>query len=142
MTAENFANFFAGTLFGAFLALGFFIIFLLSIAIYAYTAFAWMTIAKKQKYKHPWLAWIPFANVAMILQLAGFHWAWVFLFLLPIFGWIALFILVIISTWKIFEKLKHSGWFSLSVIIPYVGGILYLIAIGIVAWSKPQQKNN
>ena len=104
-----------------------------------YFAFAWMTIAKKMKYKHPWLAWIPIANLAMILQLGGFHWAWIFLALVPIVGWIALLVMSIIATWRIFEKRKYPGWFSLSLIIPKVGGILYLIAIGFVAWAKKKR---
>jgi|TARA_Y100000310_G_scaffold256634_1_gene264470 hypothetical protein len=34
---------------------------------------------------------IPFANSAMRLQLGKkFHWAWVFLYLIPIIGWIAI----------------------------------------------------
>ena len=103
--------------------------------IYIYTAFSWMTIAKKLKYKTPWLAWIPFANIAMMLELGGFNWAWIFLILIPFAGWIAIGILLIIATWKIFEKRKYPGWFSLSIIIPWIGAVLYLIAIGVVAWK-------
>ncbi|MFH1787556.1 MAG: DUF5684 domain-containing protein [archaeon] len=95
-----------------------------------------MTIARKLKYKNAWLAWIPIANIAMMLQLGGFHWAWVFLILIPIFGWLALLVMFIIATWRIFEKRKYPGWFSLFIIIPKVGGILYLIAIGFVAWQN------
>jgi len=108
---------------------------LLSMGIYIYTAFSWMTIAKKLKYKTPWLAWIPFANIAMMLELGGFNWAWIFLILIPFAGWIAIGILLIIATWKIFEKRKYPGWFSLSIIIPWIGAVLYLIAIGVVAWK-------
>ena len=124
-----------GLLGGAILALGLAIAALIFIAIYAYTALAWMTIAKKLKHKYAWLAWIPLANIALILQLGGFHWAWVFLLLIPILGWLAIAVLMIIATWKIFEKRKYPGWFSLSMIIPEVGGILYLVAIGFVAWK-------
>ena len=109
---------------------------ILFIAIYVYFAMAWMTIAQKLKYKKAWLAWIPFANVSMILQLGGFHWAFVFLFLIPVFGWIVLFVLMIIATWRILEKRKYPGWFSLSMIVPRVGGILYAIVIGFAAWGK------
>jgi len=108
---------------------------LISIALYVYFALAWMTIAKKLKYKNSWLAWIPIANFAMILQLGGFHWAWIFLILIPILGWIAIAVLLIIATWRIFEKRNYPGWFSLAQIIPQVGSILYLIAIGFVAWK-------
>ena len=43
---------------------------------------------------------------------------------------------------KIFEKFKNPGWFSIAPLIdilPMVsglGGILYLISVGIVAWKK------
>ena len=106
------------------------------LAIYAYFSLAWMTIAREMKHKYSWLAWIPVANIAMILQLGGFHWAWVFLILIPIAGWLALLVMIIMATWKIFEKRRYPGWFSLSMIIPQIGGVLYLIAIGFVAWKK------
>ncbi|NCN86275.1 hypothetical protein GW932_00420 [archaeon] len=112
---------------------------LFGVAIYVYHALAWQTIGKKQKYKRPWLAWIPFANVSMILQMGRFNWAWVFLVLIPILGWIALFILLILSMWRIFEKAKYPGWASLSMILPTVGKVLYLIVIGLVAWKKPKK---
>ena len=120
---------------GAFTATMMIFAVIMSIAVYVYFAIAWMTIGKKLKHKYPWLAWIPIANIAFILQLGAFHWAWVFLFLIPVVGWIALTVLCIIATWRIFEKRKYPGWFSLSLIIPQVGGILYLIAIGFVAWK-------
>src|SRR3989344_2468192 len=82
-----------GGTFGALVALGIMIAVLIFLALYVYFAFAWMTIARKLKYKYPWLAWIPFANIAMILQLGGFHWAWVFLILIPFAGWIAIIVL-------------------------------------------------
>jgi hypothetical protein len=121
---------------GVLAGIGILIATLLFIAVYVYFAMAWMTIARKLKYKKAWLAWIPFANIAMILQLGGFHWAFVFLFLIPVFGWIVLFVLMIIATWRILEKRKYPGWFSLSMIIPKVGGILYAIVIGFAAWGK------
>lgn len=112
------------------------LMFLTILAIYVYFSFAWMTIAKSLKYKYPWLAWIPVANIAMMLQLAKFDWKWVFIILIPIAGWLALAILIIVSTWKIFERKNYPGWFSLSMIIPQIGGMLYLIAIGFVAWKR------
>ena len=109
---------------------------LLIAAVYIYFALAYKSIAEKLKFKKSWLAWIPFANWAMLLQLGGFHWAWIFLLLIPILGWAAVFILLVIAHWRIFEKLRYPGWFSLSMIIPKIGFILYAIAVGIVAWSK------
>jgi hypothetical protein len=133
--SEQMQAYFAGGAVSALIAIGIVVLVLLLIALYVYFALAWMTIARKLKYKRAWLAWIPIANLAMMLQLGGFHWAWIFLILIPFLGWIAVAVLVIISTWKIFEKRKYPGWFSLSIIIPQVGIILYMIAIGFVAWK-------
>ena len=138
---------------------------ILGIALYIYTSIAWYTIAKKLKHKKPWLAWIPFANISLMLELGGFSWAWVLLILIPlplmivglvltsilqlwifkilgilflvlaIIGMTALMILIIIANWRTFEKRKHPGWFSLAPLIPYTWGIIYFIAIGFVAWQ-------
>jgi hypothetical protein len=111
------------------------------VAFYVYHSFAWMVIAKKQKHKYPWLAWIPFANSAMRLQLGKFPWALAFLFLIPILGWIAIYVLLIISHWRIFEKMKYPGYLSLIQLADFIifsgaGTIGYLVVIGLVAWVK------
>jgi len=126
---------------GALVALGFAIAFLIFAAFYIYTSFVWVSIAKKLKYKNSWLAWIPFARWAMILQLGDFHWALVFLALIPILGWIALWVLLIIATWRVFEKRKYPGFLALIPILgflPAIGWIAnpaFLILIGFVAWK-------
>ena len=135
-----YADIMAGGFIGAMITLGIFVILLFVLAFYIYTSLAWYTIGKKLKYKNSWLAWIPIARWAMILQLGRFHWAWIFLILIPIFGWIALFVILIISKWHIYEKRKYPGWFSLSLIIPQIGVILELIAIGFVAWKDIKRK--
>ncbi len=129
-------DFFMGNIFGG-LTMGVFLFSLIfMIFVYIYHSLAWQEIAKKRKHKKPWLAWIPFANISLVLEMGKFHWAWIFLFLVPVLGWIALYVLFIISMWRIFEKQKYPGWLSLSIIIPRIGGILYLIIIGIIAWYK------
>ena len=120
-------------------ALGIFLI-ILVLAVYIYFAYSWKTIAKKLKYKKSWIAWIPIANIAMILHLGSFNWAWIFLILLPIIGWVPLIVLVIIAEWRIFEKRKYPGWFALSTIIPQMGTGLYLIIIGFVAFADRKKK--
>lgn len=132
---SQFSHAFLGGFVGALIALGIVALFIVLVALYVYHSLAWMVIARKLKHKRPWLSWIPFASTAMRLQLGGFHWAWVFLYLIPIFGWIALLVLLIISYWRVFEKRKYPGWFSLSVIIPKIGWIVYLVIIGLVAWD-------
>lgn len=115
---------------------------IIGLILYIYFAIALQSIAKKLKYKHPWFAWIPVLNLAMILQLGKFHWAWVFLILgcwIPVIGTIiclALLVLMIISFWRIFEKLKYSGALSLLLLLP----VARVIMIGIVAWSKKSKK--
>lgn len=112
------------------------------VAIYIYVAWALMVIGQKLNYKRAWLAWIPFANISMVLQLGNFHWAWVFLILIPIVGWIALAVLVIISWWRIFEKRGHPGALALLILgtfVPYLSVVFYiafLVVIGIVAWKN------
>ena len=121
------------------IALGIFLAFLILVGIYVYFSLAWQRIAQKMRYKKPWLAWIPFANISMWLQMGKFHWAWIFLILIPIAGWIALYILFIIASWRVLEKLKYPGWLSLSLLFSFFGGIwniVYAFVIGIVAWEK------
>jgi hypothetical protein len=113
------------------------------IAIYLYFAFAWYTIAKRRGHKKPWLAFIPFANMAMWFQLGGFHWAWIFLILIPVAGVLAVGILFIISSWRVFEKMKYPGWLSLAPLLGFIwsglGTLAYGIIIGIVAWRKKRR---
>jgi len=124
----------------AMIAAVFLIVVVILLVLYVYTSLALMTIGKKLKYPNPWLAWIPIANGAMVLQIGGFHWAWIFLILIPILGWIPLFVLSIISFWRIYEKRKYPGWLALVPIlsfVPYVGGIAgiaNLVILGLVAW--------
>ncbi len=120
---------------------------LVALAIYVYQAMAWMKIANDRKYKNSWLAWIPIGATAMRLQLGKkFHWAWAFLWLLPVIGWIAIVVLTTISIWNIVEMRKYPGWISLAYPLSFtpklsgIGSILYWIMIGIVAWRKPSKK--
>ncbi len=131
-----------GAFFGALVALGIVAAIVLFAAFYVYTSLAWMTIGKKLKYKRAWLAWIPIANGAMILQMGGFHWAWIFLVLIPILGWIALGVLAVIAIWRIFEKRKYPGWLALVPLLGFVpalefiASVAFLVILGIVAWRK------
>jgi hypothetical protein len=141
---NNWEEVFAGGFLGGLLVLGIFLFILLMLAVYVYFAFSWYTIAKKRKHKKPWLAWIPFANISLWFQMGGFHWAWIFLLLIPVAGWIAVLVLFIISNWRVFEKLKYPGWLSLSLLLDIfkggIGIIAYGVVVGIVAWKKPVKK--
>lgn len=140
MTDCPFAQGFTGGMLGGALAvLGIFIVTLLIAGLYVYTSFAWYRTAKKLKYKTAWVAWIPLVRIIIPLQIGGFHWAWIFLLLIPVLGWIALFVLWTISLWRVFKKRKYPGWFALAPIIPEIGGILYLISIGFLGWGKKKK---
>ena len=126
----------------ALVALGIAVAVIAITALYIYKSIVFMKIAKRLRYRNAWLAWIPVADVAMMLQLGGFHWAWIFLILIPIFGWIALCALFIIATWRIFEECDFPGWFSLSLIIPKIGIVLYFVVLGLIAWGSQSTKAN
>lgn len=131
-----------GSMIAALILFSVFIAVLIAAGFYVYFSMAWMTIARKLKNKNAWVAWIPIANMGLILQLGGFHWAWAFLVLIPILGWIPLFVLLIISHWRIFEKRKYPGWLGLLPVfgfLPFIGwaaGIAYLVVIGMAAWGR------
>ncbi len=109
-------------------------------ALYVYLALALQSIGRKMGYERSWFAWIPFLNTAMIFQLGGFHWAWVFLFLgvfIPFVGGIfgvAIAILAIVCFWRIFKKAGYNGALSLLLLVP----IARLIMLGILAWEKKE----
>ena len=136
----NYQDAVVGGAVGAVLATLLIVLLFVLIALYVYFALASYSIAKKMKHKKPWLAWIPVANIAMWLQLGGFHWAWIFLLLVPIAGLVAVGFLFIMASWKVFEKLKYPGWLALSPLLGLIWGglgtLAYGIILGIVAWKK------
>ena len=130
-------DFMLGGIFGVLFATLLVLAILIIIGLYVYMALAFSTIAKKLKYKNPWLAWIPLAQLALIPILAKKKWTWVFMFLVPI----ANFVFFIIWMWKIYERRKYPGALSLIYIgqvIPLVhlaASIANLVILGIVAWN-------
>ncbi|MBW6442782.1 hypothetical protein K0A97_03330 [Patescibacteria group bacterium] len=132
---------FQGMAFATILALGIISVFIF-LGIYVYHSITWMNIAKKFKYKNSWLAWIPLGEWAMRLHLGNIHWAWIFLVLVPVVGWIILFIFLTVATWRIFEKRGYFGWLSLffpAMFVPTIAEVsfvIYLVIIGIISWKK------
>lgn len=136
--AQIMGDYLGGVFSGIFILLGIGFAVLMFLALYIYHALAWSTIAQKFKYDKHWLAWIPIANLFLLPILARKEkdWPWGFLFLIPIVN----IVFFVIWTWQIFEKRDYPGWFSLGILIPQIGGILYLIAIGFVAWYEKDTK--
>ena len=124
----------------ALLGAGFlFFLFVLIVAVYVYSSFAYMAIARKAKYRSPGLVWIPIVGpMIMASKTAKMHW-WPILLLvvfwipfINILCMIALLVFNIIWMWKTFEKIGKPGWWSVFMII----NIVYLVLLGIAAWSK------
>ena len=108
---------------------------LVGLAVYIYMALALMTIAKKTDTPNAWLAWIPLANVYLMVQISKTPWWTIFGLLLPaipILGSLALAALMVYWWWKIAEVRNRPGWFGILMIVP----IANLIIPGILAWRK------
>lgn len=129
---------------------------ILFVASYIYIALAYSRLAKKTHTSPSWLAWIPIANVFLITKMARMHW-WPMLLAIPllivipaffiskilfviilviaILCAIALCVFTYIWNWKIFERVGKPGWWVLLSLIPYAGGIIFFVFLGIAAWS-------
>ena len=119
-----------GTLFatlGIFMIIG-------AIAVYAYAAYALMTIANKTKTKNSWLAWIPIANVWLIVKIAeqpDWQVLALLLYFVPVVGSIAFLAVTAFWFWKISENVDKPGWLGILMILP----VINLIVMGILAWA-------
>ena len=125
------------TLITTIIALGMIIIIfmiLLILAVYIYTSIALMTIAKKTKTKHAWMAWIPILNFYLITQIAKQSGLWTLIVLAVFvpFGFVAFLAIYGWMFWLIAKRRKLQGWLGLLMIIPVVN----LVMIGIIAWKK------
>ena len=116
-----------------------FLVFLM-ILVYVYQALTLMIIAKKLNHKHPWLAWIPIANIFLEASLAEKPW-WTVLFILlawvPFLGVAIIIFLMIWYFWRISERRGQEGWMGILMIVP----IVQWIVLGILAWGKGGNAN-
>ncbi len=111
------------------------VILFIGLAVYIYTALVLMTIAKKTETEYPWLAWIPFANLYLMTQIANVPW-WTFLIVIaasfiPFAGQLIVMGMLIWWWWRIAEERAKPGWLSLLMLIPIVNFII----MGVLAWS-------
>jgi len=129
-----------GGLIGAFIGAAIVTMIFVAIAVYVYYAFVFSALARKMKHKNiAWLAWVPLANLALIPILAKKHWAWVFMFLVPI----ANVVFFIIWSWNIYEARKYPGWLSLMPVLFFVPVINWLACIGqLVMWGLVAWRDN
>ncbi|HEY2546528.1 MAG TPA: DUF5684 domain-containing protein [Candidatus Acidoferrum sp.] len=107
---------------------GFFLIFGIFFAIaYVYHALALQTIAEKTNTENPWLAWIPIANLILMLNIAKKPVWWLILFLIPLVN-----IVILIIVWMgIAEARNKPNWWGILTIVP----VANLIVPGYLAWA-------
>ena len=95
--------------------------------LYVYMALALQTIAKKTNTENPWLAWIPIANLVLMLNIAKKPIWWIVLFLIPI----ANIVIGIIVWMAVAEARGKPSWWGVLTIVPLAN----LIVPGVLAWS-------
>ncbi|MGD0009783.1 MAG: DUF5684 domain-containing protein [Terriglobia bacterium] len=97
------------------------------VAFYVYIALALQTIAKKTNTENGWLAWIPVANIFLMLNIAKKPLWWFILCLIPLVN-----IVIIIIVWMaIAEARGKPSWWGILMIVPVVN----LIVPGYLAWA-------
>ncbi len=112
----------------ALLAGGFMMFFLVfALAMYVYVALALSTIAQKTNTENGWLAWIPIANIILMLNIARKPIWWIVLCLIPLVN-----IVIFIIMWMgIAEARNKPSWWGVLMIVPVVS----IIVPGYLAWS-------
>jgi hypothetical protein len=96
-------------------------------AIYVYMALALSTIATKTHTENPWLAWIPIANIVLMLNIAKKPIWWIVLFFIPIVS----IVMAIIVWMGIAEARGKPNWWGILLIVPIVN----FIVPGYLAWA-------
>ena len=105
--------------------IGFF--FIIFAVFYVYMALSLSTIANKTNTENAWLAWIPIANIILMLNIARKPIWWIVLFLIPLVS-----IVIAIIVWMgIAEARNKPNWWGILLIVPVVG----IIVPGYLAWS-------
>lgn len=97
------------------------------LACYIYMSLALQTIATKTGTSDGWLAWIPIANVFLMLMIAKKPLWWFLLFLIPLVN-----IVIAIMVWMgIAEARGKPNWWGILMIVPLVN----LAVPGYLAWA-------
>jgi hypothetical protein len=104
-----------------------FFVVVLGLAAYVYMSLALSTIATKTGTSNPWLAWIPIANIFLMLGVAKKPMWWFILFLIPLVN-----IVIAIMVWMaVAEARGKPNWWGVLMIVPLVN----LVVPGYLAWA-------
>ncbi len=83
-------------------------------------------IAYRSEHPLSWLAWIPFANIWLMFDMAGMSLIWLLLVFVPVVGWI---ILAVMLWMRIVENTNKPSWLGILMIIPVVNlATMYYVA--------------
>ncbi len=97
------------------------------VAAYVYSALALQTIARKTNTENPWLAWIPVANLVLMVMIAKKPIWWFLLCLVPLVN-----IVMLVLIWMgIAEARGKPNWWGILTIVPVVN----IIVPGYLAWA-------
>jgi hypothetical protein len=101
---------------------------LIGLATYVYMAICLQTIARKTNTENGWLAWIPIANLILMLQIAHKPIWWILLLLIPLVN-----VVVAVLVWMGIAKARGKpDWWGILMIIPVVN----LVVPGYLAFSN------
>jgi uncharacterized protein DUF5684 len=94
---------------------------------YIYISLALQTIATKTGTLNGWLAWIPIANIILMLNIAKKPIWWFILCLIPVVN-----LVMIVMIWMGVAEARHKpNWWGVMMIVPLVN----FVVPGYLAWS-------
>lgn len=106
------------------------VVIVFSIFWYVYMGLTLMTIAKKLNHESPWLAWIPLANIYLMVKLADLSGWMMLLMFVPLVN-----IGLAVYIWmKMAERRGFEMWLGILMIVP----VAQLIIPGYLAWAEPK----
>ncbi|HEX6804156.1 MAG TPA: DUF5684 domain-containing protein [Terriglobales bacterium] len=102
-------------------------IFGLALVGYVYMALALQTIAQKTSTRNAWLAWIPIANIILMLDIAKKPMWWILLFFIPLVN-----VIVAVIVWMGIAKARNKpDWWGILTIVP----VANIVVPGYLAWA-------
>jgi len=98
---------------------------------YVYLSLCLHLIVSKTNTSPAWLAWIPIANVVLLLMVADKPIWWIILLFIPLVN-IVWIVLGILAWMGVAEKRGKPSWIGILMILPFVNFII----LGYLAFSK------
>lgn len=103
---------------------------IIAVAVYLYTAWCLLHIAKKTNTPNEWWAWIPILNIILMIRIARLSMWWILGLLVPYLN-IAVAAYV---WWKIAEQRRRPGWWGILMLI----GPINLILLWFLAFKEAE----